>query len=122
MDYYKVNGYSNKYWGWGYEDDDLLFRCKENFFDLNLKHQPIKTWNTAGLEFNGYDSEVKIPMKFGLDNYTMLIECEPYKMELSENLEVDEYSILSIPVMILDLHSIRLSDLNLKLLHQVKNV
>ena len=97
MDYYKVNGYSNEYWGWGYEDDDLLFRCKENFFDLNLKHQPIKTWNTAGLEFNGHDSEVKIPMKFGLDNYTMLIECEPYKMELSENLEVDEYSILSVP-------------------------
>ena len=31
MDYYKVNGYSNEYWGWGYEDDDLLFRCKENF-------------------------------------------------------------------------------------------
>ena len=122
MDYYKVNGYSNKYWGWGYEDDDLLFRCKENFFDLNLKHQPIKTTNTAGLEFNGHDSEVKIPMKFGLDNYTMLIECEPYKMELSENLEVDEYSILSILVMILDLHSIRLSDLNLKLLHQTKNV
>ena len=61
-------------------------------------------------------------MKFGLDNYTMLIECEPYKMELSENLEVDEYSILSILVMMMDLHSIHLSDLNLKLLHQVKNV
>ena len=59
MDYYKVNGYSNDYWGWGYEDDDILFRCKENFFDLNLKHQPIKTWNTTGLEFNGWDSEVK---------------------------------------------------------------
>ena len=28
---YKVNGYSNDYWGWGYEDDDILFRCKENF-------------------------------------------------------------------------------------------
>lgn len=22
-----VNGYSNAYWGWGYEDDDLLLRC-----------------------------------------------------------------------------------------------
>jgi len=27
--YELVNGRSNNYWGWGYEDDDLLFRCKE---------------------------------------------------------------------------------------------
>ena len=23
----KINGYSNKYWGWGFEDNELLFRC-----------------------------------------------------------------------------------------------
>ena len=34
-DFVVVNGYSNNYWGWGYEDDDLLFRCKEKFVKLD---------------------------------------------------------------------------------------
>ena len=40
-DFERVNGYSNEYWGYGFEDLDLLFRLKESgvylekFYDLN---------------------------------------------------------------------------------------
>ena len=33
-DFEKINGYSNKYWAWGYEDDDLLLRCEHHHFCL----------------------------------------------------------------------------------------
>lgn len=35
LDFIKINGYSNKYWGWGYEDDDLLLRCIKKNIDLD---------------------------------------------------------------------------------------
>ena len=42
-----INGFSNEFWGWGAEDDDLLARCREKKLDVNwvngrfrsLKHQ-----------------------------------------------------------------------------------
>jgi len=97
FDYLKVNGYSNNYWGWGYEDDDLLFRCKENFMDINVKQIPTKTRNTAGLRFNGYDSEVKLPMPFGLNDFTMLLSCKPDEIKCDSDRDIDEYSIVAIP-------------------------
>ena len=36
-------------------------------------------------------------MPFSCDNYTILIECEPQHIDLRKELDMDEYSILSIP-------------------------
>jgi len=54
-----TNGYSNEYWDWGMEDDDLFWRCyKEGYTDnsflisINGKQQYKK--------FNGEDSYIKI--------------------------------------------------------------
>lgn len=33
----KVNGFSNEYWGWGAEDDDLLFRCQYKGIETSRK-------------------------------------------------------------------------------------
>lgn len=46
-DFKKINGFSNNYWGWGFEDDDLLRRCV-NF----------------GLKVN--DVETKVPISYGM--------------------------------------------------------
>jgi len=58
----KVNGYSNEYWGWGYEDTDLLMRCEyENL--LNVKK--FKTYGrTKVATLNGKTSYLQI---FGYD-------------------------------------------------------
>ena len=34
----KINGYSNEYWGWGAEDDDILFRCLINGIKTSRKN------------------------------------------------------------------------------------
>ena len=62
---YKINGYSNEYWGWGYEDEDIQKRCKlhnviinrnifthrshnkhpKKFFDIKSNH--TRNWKLA---------------------------------------------------------------------------
>jgi len=47
--FYKINGFSNDYWGWGAEDDDIFFRCLVNQIKpsrkkgrfQSLKHEKI---------------------------------------------------------------------------------
>ena len=58
-DFEKINGYSNKYWGWGFEDDDLFLRCQEH--NIKLQNSNIKNIgrNGVSLKFNGINSLVK---------------------------------------------------------------
>ena len=58
--YRQINGYSNKYFGWGFEDDDLFLRCLENGISIDSKILSQYTRNNIGLEFNGKDSFVGI--------------------------------------------------------------
>lgn len=55
----KTNGYSNDYWDWGQEDDDLFWRC---YFEGMTTGKVIKKYNNKKVaNFNGEDSFISIP-------------------------------------------------------------
>ena len=94
----QINGYSNEYWGWGYEDNDLLYRCKINGIPLDIKEIKMMGGNTAALKFNGKDAYVKIknivdtsePITFFVNFYPDDIYCDHTHYD-------DTYSIFTIP-------------------------
>jgi hypothetical protein len=97
-DFKKINGFSNKYWGWGFEDDDLLWRCK--FKGLTLNRIPVtdKGANTAALKFNGNSSYVKLPNTIRTrGDFTIMVSLEPGDLVLEQNQREDKYVAFGIP-------------------------
>lgn len=97
----RVNGYSNNYWGWGFEDDDLLFRVSEKNIPLDSKIiGKTDSKKLYGLSFTGDSSYIKIPKK-DLLNFTsdtsILITFKPDEITSNPNQEYDEYTAFSIP-------------------------
>ena len=99
-DFELINGFSNEYWGWGFEDDDLLIRCLDS--DLELDKNQIETGGSDELQafkFNG-DSFIKLDgEKTTLlqDDFTISVLVKPQGVKLNENKDYDEFPILSIP-------------------------
>ena len=54
-----TNGYSNDYWDWGQEDDDLFWRCYYEGMTTGNIYKTIENKTVAN--FNGNDSFVSIP-------------------------------------------------------------
>jgi len=102
-DYKLVNGYSNEYWGWGFEDDDLLYRCIQRNIPLDKISVgiPDKNYLINYFKFDGKQSYIKIPYKnlasiFNGD-FTISIKVKPEDSKTSLKEEFDEYQITSIP-------------------------
>jgi len=65
----KTNGYSNDYWDWGMEDDDLFWRCNLEGY-ANQTHLDFKNNTQNYISFNGKNSYVQIPCTRKLRNLT----------------------------------------------------
>jgi len=63
---YKTNGYSNDYWDWGQEDDDLFWRCYFEQYTTNNVFKKYKNKHTAN--FNGINNFIIIPTNKEIDN------------------------------------------------------
>lgn len=92
-----IDGYSNKYWGWGYEDDDLLLRCKKN--NVSLDSKIFKNiGNRKLLKLNGIDSHIKIKNVIDFNyHFTISVTFCPDDLKLDHKKESDEFTIFSIP-------------------------
>ena len=92
-----IDGYSNKYWGWGYEDDDLLLRCKKHNVSLDTKYFK-NIGNRKLLKLNGIDSYIKVKNIIDFNyHFTLSLTFCPDELKLDHNKESDEFTIFSIP-------------------------
>jgi len=102
-DYKLVNGYSNEYWGWGFEDDDLLYRCIQRNIPLDKVSYgiPDKNYLINYFKFDGKTSYIKIPYKnfhsIFTSDFTLSIKLKPEDSKTSLNETFDEYYAVSIP-------------------------
>ena len=92
----KANGYSNEYWGWGFEDDDLFYRCMINNIPLNKKELNVVNNHTAALKFNGHNAYVEGINKSKSSKLSITIFFEPQNLVLNHETYDDEFTVFSL--------------------------
>jgi len=118
-----INGYSNEYWGWGYEDNDLLHRCKQFNINLNRKEISQPSANTAALKFNGHNSYVECKNVIEpTDCYTIFLSFFPNELHCNTETYDDTFSVLSVPGCDLNINFNSYSRYNFEIYDESENI
>ena len=94
----RINGFSNKYWGWGFEDDDLRYRCLVNNVKLNTINTSVNVPPRTDLKLNGNDANIELLNPINIkDSFSILLDFIPEKNFYDHKKEEDKFTIFSIP-------------------------
>lgn len=122
-DFERINGYSNEYWGWGYEDDDLLWRCKVNGIKLDKKEIQTTGGNSVALKFNGHNAFVEGRNTFNLSQpITLFISFCSDDVYCNFEKYDDTYSIFSIPGLDMNINFNSYSRYNFEIYDENENI
>lgn len=92
----KINGFSNLYWGWGFEDDDLRYRCVKDNISF-AKHITESISEEVFPIFNGVDAYAQIPNIINYNrNFKIEIDINLDRVVYDVNKQFDEFPILTI--------------------------
>tara|TARA_B100000902_G_scaffold116890_1_gene117620 strand:- start:27463 stop:28851 length:1389 start_codon:yes stop_codon:yes gene_type:complete len=102
-DFKTINGYSNEYFGWGFEDDDLLYRCVKKELPIDTKIFGNNSRMNYSMKFNGDSDYIEIDsphlFNFLKNDFTIYISGKPKNIILDKNNknDYDEYFFISQP-------------------------
>ena len=96
-DFEKVDGFSNLYWGWGFEDDDLMYRCIRERIPLERSTKKFSNKDRGTIKLNGENAYITAPNTINYrKNFTLAIRVTLEKLTLDHTGNSDIFEILNI--------------------------